>query len=168
MPLSERKKPDPLSKSQVKRDMLALQDLGKTLVELPEVQLKKIPLPDELREAIVFARNMKANEGKRRQMQYIGKLMRESDPLPIQAALDALRQEKKKTQTQFHKMEEWRDQLIAEGDSALQKFIEAYPQADRQQLRQLLRNAQQDQLKDKNTGAATELFKYLRSLLQSP
>src|SRR5580700_5484332 len=148
MPLSERKDPDPSSKSQLKREMQALQELGETLVALPEAQLKKIPLPEELREAVQFARAMKANEGKRRQLQYIGKVMRSLDAQPIQAALEALKLEKKKSQIQFQKIEEWRDQLIAEGDTALQPLLTLYPQADRQQLRQLVRNAQQDRLKN--------------------
>ncbi len=166
MPLSERKAPDPFSKSHAKREMQALQELGEKLVALPAAQLAKLPLSDELIEAIRLAQTLKANEGKRRQLQFIGKLMRNVDPLPIQAALETLRQETKKNLAHFHKMEEWRDRLLAEGDEALQAFLEAYPQADRQRLRQLQRKAQQDYLKNSKTGAGTELFKYLRALLK--
>jgi len=166
MPLSERKQPDPLSKSQVKRDMLALQALGALLIELPEVQLRKLPLPDDLLKALLFTKTLKAHEAKRRQLQYIGKMMRSVDPLPIQAALKALKQDDKKIRALFLKAEAWRDQLLAEGDTGVQTFLEQFPAADRQLLRQLFRRAQQDRLKEKNTGAAKELFHYLHDLLR--
>lgn len=167
MTLSDRKDPDPFSKSQTKRDMLALQKLGVALVELPESQLEKIPLPTQLLEAIQFARTLKANESKRRHLQFIGKLMRDVDAAPIQAALEALRLSHHKGIQQFHKIEKWRDQLIAEGDLAIQKLLEIAPEVDRQQLRQLVRNAQRDTEKSINSGAVTELFRYLRELLFS-
>lgn len=167
MPLSERKQPDPLSKSQQKRDMLALQELGEELIALPVSQLAKIPLPEDLLEAIRFAHSLKFNEARRRHLQYVGKIMRTIDPLPIQAALEKIRLAHKRSTAQFHKIEEWRDQLIVEGDEALQKLLEAHPQVDRQQLRQLIRKAQQDRAKNKNSGADTELFKFLRELLQA-
>ena len=166
MPLSERKKPDPLSKSQVKRDMIALQELGEALIALPASQLEKIPLSDEVLEAIRFAHSLKADESRRRHLQYVGKLMSTIDPVAVQAALEGIKLTHKKNIARFHKIEELRDQLIVEGDAALQKFLEVNPQADRQHLRQLLRNAQQDRAKNKNSGAETELFKYLRELLQ--
>ncbi|HVY53784.1 MAG TPA: ribosome biogenesis factor YjgA [Gammaproteobacteria bacterium] len=157
--------PNFISKSQVKRDMTALQKLGETLVELPLAQLAQIPLPEQLFEAIRFAQTMKANEAKRRQLQYIGKLMREVDSAPIYAAIENLRLSHLKNTQQLHKAEKWRDQLIAEGDSAIQKLLETTPNLDRQHLRQLVRNAQHDSKLNKNSGAATELFRYLRDVL---
>src|SRR5277367_889924 len=96
MPLSERKQPDPFSKSKVKRAMLALQELGAFLVALPAAQLMKLPLPEELLKELLFTKTLKANEAKRRQLQYIGKMMRAVDPLPIQAALETLKKKTKK------------------------------------------------------------------------
>jgi ribosome-associated protein len=166
MPLSDRKQPDPLSKSQAKRDMLALQELGEELIQLPLPQLAKIPLPDDLLEAIHFAHSLKSNEARRRHLQYVGKLMRTVDPLPLQEALAKLRLVHRKNVSQFHKVEECREELIEKGDEALQKLLENYPDLDRQQLRQLIRKVQQDRANNKNTGAESELFKFLRELLQ--
>lgn len=87
MPESEKSLPDPLSKSQRKQDMLDLQKLGKTLIDLPESQLAKIPLPENLLEAIHFAHTLKSHEAIRRHLQYVGKIMREIDVEAIQAAL---------------------------------------------------------------------------------
>jgi ribosome-associated protein len=165
MPLSEHKKPDPNSKSQAKRDMLALQKLGEELIDLSESQLAKIPLPPELEEAVNFARKMKANEARRRHLQYIGKLMRNIDPAPITTAIEKIKLTAQQNIMHFHKIEKWRDELITEGDIALERFLQLANEVDRQHLRQLVRNAQQERIKNKNTGAQTELFKYLRQIL---
>lgn len=167
MPLSERKQPEECSKSQLKRDMLALQKLGEALIALPKAQLEKIALPEDLLEAIHFAHSLKSNSARRRHLQYVGKLMRRIDPAPIHTALARIKAENKKNIAQFHEVEKWRAQLIEEGDVALQKLLETHPQADRQQLRQLVRNAHQDRTKNKNTGADKELFKVLCALLKT-
>lgn len=147
------------SKSQRKRDMLALQDMGKRLVELPAAQLAKIPLEPPLAEAINEARLLTSHGAIRRQLQYIGKLMRNIDATPIQTALDNLDLNSQKSKAHFHQIERWRDKLIAEDDSTLQAFLDQHPDADRQRLRQLVRNAK------KSTKMDTELFRYLRSIL---
>ncbi|MHB1949706.1 MAG: ribosome biogenesis factor YjgA [Gammaproteobacteria bacterium] len=149
------------SKSQRKRDMQALQKIGETLVGLPDVQLDKIPLSGRLLDAVMEARSLKSFEAKRRQMQYIGKLMRDVDPTPIEEALTKIQFKHQQNKAQFHKIERWRDGLIAEGDKLLEEFLNQYPQTDRQQLRQLIRNAQQ-----KKSGADTELFRYLRAIIE--
>jgi ribosome-associated protein len=147
------------SKSQRKRDMLALQDIGKTLVELPAAQLAKIPLEPPLAEAISEARLLTSHGAIRRQLQYIGKLMRNIDPTPIQAALADLDLKSQQSKAQFHQIERWRDRLIAEDDTTLQVFIDQHPDVDRQQLRQFVRNAK------KSTKAHAELFRFLRTIL---
>lgn len=157
--------PEKPSKTQRKKDMAALQKLGEALMGLPESQLAKIPLPDDLLESIHLARSLKTHESKRRQLQYIGKIMRGIDPLPIQIALKNIQMTREEHTSQFHQLEQWRDRLISEGDDALQKFLELYPKADRQHLRQLIRKAQHDRANNKKTGGETELFKYLRNLL---
>lgn len=159
--------PEPESKSQRKKQMLALQKIGEILVELPEQQLAKIPLESPLKDAILEARRITSHEGRRRQLQYIGKLMRNVDPQPIQAAIDKVLRTDNLSKSQFHQMERWRDKFIAEGDAVLQEFMQKYPAVDLQQLRQLIRNAQKDVKANKNTGADTHLFRYLREIMTS-
>lgn len=164
MPMSEKKPPQEGSKSRRKEELLIVQSLGKQLVELPATQLAKIPVPDELLEAIHLAHALKSREAKRRHLHYIGKMMREMDLEPIRHALQQIKLTNAVKTNQFHDVEKWRDELIAENDVALQKFMMQYTNADRQYMRQLIRKARQDDVTQKNSGAATELFRYLRSL----
>ncbi|MDH5785843.1 MAG: ribosome-associated protein [Chromatiales bacterium] len=151
-----------ISKSQLKRESHAFTDLGKELVELPQNKLDKIPLEDSLLDAVNLARRIKERGGKKRQLQYIGKLLRKIDAEPIIAAMDELKSEHLRENARFHRLEQWRDRLIEEGDSALAELLNDHPELDRQHLRQLLRNAQQEQKLNKPPKAARELFKYLR------
>jgi ribosome-associated protein len=159
--------PERPSKSQRKREMISLQEIGETLVALPGAALAKIPLEGLLLEAITVARSLKAHEAKRRQMQYIGRLMRDVDPEPIKTALEKITHQHHQNKAQFHQIERWRDQLIQEGDPVIQQFLDQYPETDRQHLRQLVRRAQQEKEKNKNQGAMTELFRYLRETVES-
>ena len=161
MTQSENQQPDPASKSQLKREAEALQKMGKALIDLPAAQLAKIPLPAVLLEAIHLAHTLKSHEAKRRHLQYIGKIMREIDIVPIETELTKLKYAHKQKTAEFHLAEEWRERLIAEGDPAVQALLADYPQMDRQQVRQLVRKAQQDRAHEKNTGAEKALFKYL-------
>lgn len=158
--------PERPTKSALKRQMTALQKIGEVLVALPEAQLKKIPLENPLRDAIYAARSLKSHEAKRRQLQYIGKLMRKIDPTPIETALEKIQQKSQQSKAQFHQMERWRERLITEGDVALEKFLEHYPTVDRQHIRQLIRKAQQDVTQQKKTGGEIELFRYLREIIE--
>ncbi len=151
-----------ISKSQLKRESHALTDLGKELVELAPSKLKTIPLSDNLEEAVALARRLKSGSGRKRQLQYIGKLLRSTDVEPIIAAMDALKLEHAHENARLHKLEQWRDRLIEEGDSALGELLAEHPDTDRQHLRQLLRNAQKEQKQNKPPKSARELFKYLR------
>lgn len=148
------------SKSQRKRDMIALQKIGETLVNLSKAELEKIPLEPELIEAIHHAQSLTSHEAKRRQLQYIGRLMREYDPLAIQQALEKIQLRSQEGKAKFHQLERWRDKLIAEGDAQLQLFLQQFPAADHQHLRQLIRNAQQQKI-----GAAKDLFRYLKEIV---
>lgn len=154
------------SKSQLKRDMTALQALGEELIDLPAGQLANIPMPDNLREAIQEAKLLKSHEAIRRQAQRIGKLMREIDPADIRQALQKIKMGRVKEAQDFHEIEELREQLITEGDAALTNLMTSHPELDRQYLRQLIRNAQKDRKKGKKTGAELELFRFLRELLR--
>lgn len=155
---------DKKSKSQLKREMTALQGLGEELVRLNAEQLAKLPLNDELREAICAAQGMNARGARYRQMQYIGRLMREVEPAPVQEALDTLRNKQNRATALLHRLERWRDELIAGDNEALEEVVAAFPAADRQHLRQLIRNAQKEKKAGKPPKAKRELFRYLREM----
>jgi ribosome-associated protein len=158
---------DKKSKSQRKREMIALQELGEELVRLKTEQLAKLPLTDELREAIRAAQGMHARGARYRQMQYIGRLMREVDPAPVQEALDTLRNKQNRATALLHRLEKWRDELIAGDNEALEEVVAAFAAADRQQLRQLIRNAQKEKEAGKPPKSSRELFRYLRELQEA-
>jgi ribosome-associated protein len=153
-----------VSKSQMKREMHALQALGEELVKLPNDQFDKMELPDDLRNAILEARRIHQRGAHKRQLQYIGRLMRDIDAEPIQEQLDTLRGHSQRAAQQLHHIERWRDRLLHEGDAALEELLQQYPDADRQNLRQLQRNAHKETLANKPPRAARALFRYLREL----
>lgn len=155
-----------VSKSQLKRESLALQAMGEELVGLPAAKLAKIPMPEELADAVALARKIKARGGLKRQLQYIGKVMRSIDAEPIEQALNELKNAAGKEAAKFHRLEQWRDRLVEEGDTVLGELLEEFPHADRQHLRQLIRNAQQEAAKNKPPKSAREIFRYLRDLAQ--
>ncbi|PWC12985.1 ribosome biogenesis factor YjgA [Brenneria corticis] len=155
-----------VSKSEIKRDAEALKDLGAELVELGKNALEKIPLDDDLRAAIELAQRIK-KEGRRRQLQLIGKMLRARDPEPIQAALDKLKNRHNQQVVLFHKLELLRDRLVAEGDDAIPDILALYPSADRQQLRSLVRNAQKEKAANKPPKSTRQIFQYLRELSES-
>ncbi|RUO62441.1 ribosome biogenesis factor YjgA [Pseudidiomarina insulisalsae] len=154
-----------VSKSQLKREAEAQQALGTKLVDLPAGKLAKLPLDDELLDAIQLAQRIRnKREGFRRQLQQIGKMMRQRDTAPIEQALHELEHAHLEQNALFHQLEKYRDAILADGDSAIQDFVETYPLADRQKLRQLYRQAQKQQQQGKPPAAARELFKYLREV----
>ena len=145
--------------------MQALQDLGAQLVELNEQQLAAAPLPEDLRDAIEEAQRLTKHEAKRRQLQYIGRLMREVDIAPIKERLEELQGRGRESTAQLHTIERWRDALLA-GDDALADFLNRHPRADSQKLRALIRNARREQgaaLPPKNYR---ELFRFIRELTE--
>jgi len=156
--------PEGPSKSQQKRDMLALQDLGVELVELPEQQLATLELPERLRDAIELARRITSHGAQKRQRQYIGKLLRSVDPEPLRTALEQFKSADKVSKARFQETERWRDRLISEGDAALAEFLERRPGADRQHLRRLVREAAQEAAAGKPPRSSRELFRYIQSL----
>lgn len=151
-----------ISKSQLKRESHALQSLGETLVELPAPQLAQIPMPEELADAVALARKITARGGRKRQLQYIGKIMRRIEAEPIQQAVDNLAASSARETARLHRLEGWRDRLLEEGDGALGELLDEYPTMDRQHLRQLVRNAQKERVQQKPPKFARELFRYLR------
>lgn len=157
----------PISKSQRKRDMIALQKLGQSLTELKPAQLAKIPLEDDLLHAIQEMQRIHQREGRRRQLQYIGKLMRSADHDAIAEALDALNTEGLQQVQQQHLVEQWRDRLLSEDKNALAEFVDAYEPEDVQPLAQLIRQARREQTQNKPPAAARKLFRLVRDTVTS-
>lgn len=154
-----------VSKTQLKRDAHALQELGRKLVKMPAAQLARLPLDDELREAIGLAQRIRHKHGGfKRQIQFIGKLLRGMDTGPLTDAIERIEMRDRQANAAFHRLEKWRDRLIDEGDEALAALLECYPQADRQHIRALTRNAMRERKQNKPPAAARALFKYLREL----
>ncbi|MFQ1017193.1 ribosome biogenesis factor YjgA [Gilliamella sp. Occ3-1] len=150
-----------VSKSEIKRDAEALKKLGIELVKLSKNELEKIPLDEDLIYAIELAQKIK-KEGYRRQIQYIGKLLRNRDIDPISQALDKLKNRHNQQIALFHKLEKLRDELIANSDA--ETIIGLYPTADRQQLRTLARLAKKEQEANKPAKTARQIFQYLKEL----
>lgn len=150
-----------VSKSEIKRDAEALKKLGTELVKLSKNELEKIPLDEDLIYAIELAQKIK-KEGYRRQIQYIGKLLRNRDIAPISQALDKLKNRHNQQIALFHKLEKLRDDLISTGDA--ETIIGLYPTADRQQLRTLARLAKKEQEANKPAKTARQIFQYLKEL----
>jgi ribosome-associated protein len=149
------------SKTRKKQAMHELQALGAALVALPDASLASISLPDSLAQAIADARRITSREGKRRQLQYIGRLMRELDPEPIRAELDRVGGRSAAEAARHRRLEQLRSRLL-EDDEALTAFAREHPAADLQALRALIRNARREQLEGRPPRAFRELFRLLR------
>lgn len=153
------------SKSQLKRDMDALQDMGTELTALSAARLARIDMPDALRNAVLDAQRITSNGALRRQRQYIGKLMRGIDVAPIRAALDEIKGISAEANARQHRLERLRAELM-QNEDVLGEIARAHPQADLQHLRQLRRNALKEQQQNKPPRAYRELFRMLRELEQ--
>lgn len=154
------------SKSQLKRDMTALQKLGEILVEAPRHRVKKVPMPEDVLDAILACQQITAHEGRRRQMQYVGKKMRtlnEAELAVIQKAVDSWRGASKAETAAMHSIERQRERLLAD-DAALTDLRALHPEIDVQQLRTLIRNARKEQAENKPPKAYREIFQLLKSL----
>lgn len=154
------------SKSQVKREMLALQELGEALVALSDDQLAGVELPDDLRDAVRAAKRIAVSKhgAIRRQLQYVGRIMREVDPAPIRAQLDALQGHSQSHTAWLHRLERWRERLLARED-AMTQLVTEHPGADVPRIRALIRNAQREQALGKPPKSFRELFQVLRELI---
>lgn len=153
-----------VSKSEIKRDAEHLKKLGESLMDLNPVNLAKIPLDDNIREAIKLAQRLKM-EARRRQIQYVGKLLRNVDPEPIQEALDKVENRHNQQLALLHKLEQTRDQLVEQGDAVLNDLIAEYPDLDRQHLRNLIRAAQKEKAANKPPKNYREIYQYLKSVI---
>jgi ribosome-associated protein len=150
-----------VSKTKRKQEMHGLQALGAALVSLPESQLRELSLDGPLREAVLEAKRIKSHEARRRQMQYIGRLMREVDAAPIRERLAAIEGHSASASAEHRRLEAWRGRLIAD-DAALTEFAQAFPGADLQALRALLRNARKELKVGRPPRAQREIFRLIR------
>lgn len=152
-----------VSKTQRKKEMHELQALGATLVELPLAQLETVELDEKLRQAVMEARGIRSHEARRRQLQYIGRLMREVDPEPIRNRLAALTGHSAQEVARHKRLEALREELLAD-DAALTAYVAAHSGADLQVLRTLIRNARKEQKEGRPPRSYRELFRVLRDL----
>jgi ribosome-associated protein len=156
---------EPVSKTRRKQEMNELQDLGAQLVKLSAAQLERLSLPDDLLTAIKDHQRFTKHEAIRRQLQYIGRLMRGVDPKPIQAQLDVWRGQSVQATALMHKIEHWRERLIAE-ESALAEFIQDVPGVDVTRLRQLIRNARKEAGENKPPKSSRAVYRLIREALE--
>ena len=159
---------DPPSKSARKRQMLGLQAVGESLLSLNDNQLSKIPIDDErLLSAIRECRQIRSNSARKRHLQLIGKIMRNIDPAPIEQALAALHNTRQESATAFHQLEQLREDMLAAGVEGAELAMTRFPEADRQQLRQVILQHHREVQGHKPPSASRKLFRYLRELQQT-
>ncbi|HYD81440.1 MAG TPA: ribosome biogenesis factor YjgA [Paucimonas sp.] len=154
------------SKSQLKREMTALQKLGEDLVNEPKDRVMRVPMPEDVRDAILECQKIKDHEGRRRQLQFVGKKMRsldEEEIAAIQRTIDSWRGASKAETAAMHALERRREKLLAD-DGALTELKSEFPDADVQQLRTLIRNARKEQAENKPPKAYREIFQVLKQL----
>ncbi|MFZ6691611.1 ribosome biogenesis factor YjgA [Undibacterium sp. SXout20W] len=154
------------SKSELKRQMTALQKLGQELVEQPRDRVKRVPMPEDVRDAILECQQISSHEGRRRQMQYVGKKMRtldEEEVALIQKTIDSWKGASKSETAAMHALERRRDKLLTD-DNTLTELLAEHPELDVQQLRTLIRNARKEQAENKPPKAYREIFQILKQL----
>ncbi len=155
-----------VSKSQLKRESHAIQDLGRRLAALPPEHLARIPLDAPVLEAIALAHRIRNKRSAlKRQYQFLGKLLRARDTAPIYAALAEIEQEGQKAIQHHHRAEHWRDRILDQGNDAIEAFVEAAPLANRQKLRQLWRNHHQAGSDAKRIQHSRQLYREIRQAL---
>ncbi len=152
------------SKSQLKRDAHAQQRLGEDLLSVPESDWHRLQLPENLMTALREAKKLSARGARKRQLQFIGKLMREVEPAPIHQYFDERREAARRQVQHQHAAEHWRERILHEGDEAIEAWLSEHPGGDRQHLRQLLRQARKEQAAKAAPKSSRTLFRYLRDL----
>jgi ribosome-associated protein len=156
--------PPDVSKTQRKHEMHALQAIGEELVALPGNRLANINLPDSLRDAILEARRINQRGARRRQLQYIGRLMRDVDADSIRKQLEEIRGGSAQEVAIMHRAERWRERLLS-NDTAISEFVNAFPGVDVQKLRTMLRNAKQEAAAEKPPKFYRALFREIRETM---
>ncbi len=156
------------SRSQQRREALEVLALGEQLVALTDAQLAKLPVPEHLLPHILDTRRITSHIARKRQLAFLAKQMRREDDETLEAIRDALDEKGEAARREtaaMHRVEAWRDRLLDEGDAALGALLDEHPAADRQHLRQLVRNALEERKRNKPPRAYRELFRELRTLL---
>jgi ribosome-associated protein len=156
---------DFISKTRRKKQMHALQDLGARLVALSAEELARIDLPETLREAVEDARRFTRHEARRRQMQYIGRIMRGIDSGPIAEQVAALKAPSKRQTALFHVAERWRQELLSDGE-ALERFVKEFPDADPHRIRAMVDEAREEKRASRAPRRFRELFHLLSAIVQ--
>jgi ribosome-associated protein len=156
------------SRNELKKQMQDLQELGEAVASLPVDRLDKLKIDERLRDAIDELRRTRSFEGKRRQIQYIGKLMKHENPEPLREAVASYRVGSATDTLALHQAEYWRDQLLA-GDDALANWVKEYPDTDVQQLRSLMRAARKEKLEpgERRGRAYRDLFKLVKEQMHT-
>lgn len=154
------------SRTQIKKAAQAVVDLGLQLSEMTQSEIKKLTLPPKVEEAVLTLKGLDKGPALKRQRLYLGKLLRQNEHFIIEIKEKLAEKELKAKQQNayFQQLEKWRDRMVEEGDKALDLFMEKYPQADRQQLRQWIRNAQKERDTNQTPKTSRLIFKYLRAL----
>mgnify|MGYP003335732376 CR=1 FL=1 len=158
------------SKSALKRESHELQALGKQLLEMPDNRLDDIGMPERLREALDAYKKTKSFEGKRRQLQFIGKVMREVDAEPLREAVAQFQMGHARNALALHQAERWRTELLSDDKDVVTRWAQEFPEADLQQLRALVRSARKDaaEVPEKRSGRAyRELFQYIKQAMEA-
>ena len=156
------------SRTQQRGEALEIRSLAEKLVALPSAQLARLPIPEDLMPHIVETQRITSHIAHKRQLQFLAKQMRREDDEVLEAIRDAMDEggEAARRETALlHRAEQWRDRLLAGGDEALADLLDEFPTADRQKLRQLVRNANDERAKNKPPRAFRELFREVRELL---
>ena len=156
------------SRSQNRREALEILALGEQLVDLTPAQLARLPIPEDLLGHIEYSKRITSHGARKRQLAFLAKQMRREEDSTLEAIRDALSANSETSRREvaiMHRIERWRERLLAEGDSALGELLEEYPQADRQQLRTLVRNAQAEKARNKPPRAYREIYQVLRGLM---
>jgi len=154
------------SRSQIKKAAQAVTSLGEELSELTVSQINKLGLPEDFREAILMLKNMEKGPALKRQKLFVGRFLRNDEELliEIKAKIESQRVKEKQQNAHFHRLENWRDRMLAEGDEVLNEFVMDFPLADRNQLRQWIRNAKKEAEHNKPPKSSRAMFQYLKGL----
>lgn len=153
-----------ISRTKKKKAAQALQKLGEQLVHLSDAQFALLDLPEDLMEAVAMGRQIKQHEARRRQLQYIGKLMRSFDQVMVEEAIEKITAGESEKKRRFKLVERWRDELVGGDTERLAWLIEKYPGLNPDELKQLVSNARGDRLQIKSKKAGRVLFRYLSAL----
>ena len=157
-----------VSKAELKRDAQDLKQLGERIVKLSAAQRAKLPLNDAMQQALAEADRINSREAMRRHLQFIGRVLRNTDADAIKQALDVLNNSNKAGERKLQQLEQVRTELLEQGDGKVNQLVAEYPEFERQKLRQLVRKIQKQQQKqpEQTPPAYKELFQYLREIMQ--